>query len=321
MGTKLIRLADLVDQEDPASVLREVRTTILAVHPRFDFEPVREAFESVRELFAGRYPGFQRCNTKYHDVEHTTDTFLAMARLMHGAHEAGRTLDERMTRLGLVSALLHDTGYIQKDDDRAGTGAKYTSTHIRRSIEFAGEYLSTRGGYSLADLEVCRNALLCTGLEVRIGDVAFREKEEKLVGLLLGTADLLGQMASRKYLEKLPTLYQELREGWGHEPENELLFLKNTLPFYRSVLERFAGELGNVHLFMRAHFRKRWGIDRDLYRAAIEEHMIYLESILRDHPDNYAAFLKRSGPAGKPRAAQAAGDDRKLPLEAVPFLP
>jgi hypothetical protein len=80
-----------------------------------------------QRIFAGRYPGYSKCNTRYHDLEHTTDTFLAMARLIHGAVEAGRAIDRHMVLPGLVGTLLHDIGYIQTDGDRAGTGAKYTA--------------------------------------------------------------------------------------------------------------------------------------------------------------------------------------------------
>ena len=205
-------LAEIVDAGKPKRVLGEVHRMLAGILEKDDMRRLDQVFSEVQRLFAGRYPGYSKCNTRYHDLEHTTDIFLAMARLIHGAVEAGRAIDRHMIFLGLVSTLLHDTGYIQTNDDRVGTGAKYTASHIFRSINFAREYLPSRG-YSRTDYTVCRNALLCTGIDNRIGKIPFRTQDEALIGKMLGTSDLLGQMASCRYLEKLPHLYQELVEG------------------------------------------------------------------------------------------------------------
>lgn len=292
-------LADLVDAGKPKLVLKEVHRTLAGILEKDDLLRLDQVFADVQRLFAGRYPGYSECNTRYHDLEHTTDTLLAMARLLHGASEAGRAIDRRTILLGLVSTLLHDTGYIQTDDDREGTGAKYTASHIFRSINFAREYLPSRQ-YSRAEYPVCRNALLCTGINNRIGKIAFRTEDEALIGKMLGTSDLLGQMASCRYLEKLPYLYQELVEGEVLKHVRVYDFLKDTAAFYHATLERFANELGGVSGYMRDHFRARWRIDRDLYREAIEENISYLGSVLRSHPTDYLPLLKRDTNGPKP---------------------
>lgn len=292
-------LAEIVDAGKPKHVLDEVHRTLAGILEKDDLRRLDQVFSEVRRLFAGRYPGYSRCNTRYHDLEHTTDILLAMARLLHGAVEAGRAIDRHMVLLGLVSTLLHDTGYIQTIDDRAGTGAKYTAGHIFRSINFASEYLPSRG-YSRSDYTVCRNALLCTGIDNRIGKIPFRTQEEALIGKMLGTSDLLGQMASCRYLEKLPYLYQELIEGGILKHLREYDFLENTAAFHRSTLDRFAGDLGGVFAYMRDHFRARWRIDRDLYLEAIEENVTHLGSILRSHPTDYLPLLKKREKGSKP---------------------
>jgi hypothetical protein len=43
--------------------------------------------------------------------------------------------------------------------------------------------------------------------------IPFANEMERTVGLALGTADLLGQMAADDYLQKLPVLYQEFAEA------------------------------------------------------------------------------------------------------------
>ncbi len=292
-------LDEIVNAGKPKLVLEEVHRTLAGIVDGDDLGRLDRVFSEVRRLFAGRYPGYSKCNTRYHDLEHTTDTLLAMARLVHGARQAGRAIDRHMILLGLVGTLLHDTGYIQTVDDHAGTGAKYTAGHIFRSIKFAREYLPSRG-YSRADYMVCRNALLCTGIENHIANIPFRTEDEALIGKMLGTSDLLGQMASCRYLEKLPFLYRELVEGEILKHVSERDFLEDTMTFHRATLDRLRGDLGGVSAYMRDHFRARWGIDRDLYGEAIEENIAYLGSVLRSHPDDYQALLKKRASERKP---------------------
>jgi hypothetical protein len=288
-----VQFSDPVDGGKPEEVLEEVRTLSLMVAKDFDWGTVEAIYRDVDGLFAGLYPGYRRCETKYHDLEHTTDIFLAMARLIHGAHASGLTLSRRGIRLGLTAALMHDTGYIQRSDDRIGTGAKYTAVHIDRSIDFMEHYLRGRG-WLREDFEVCRCALHCTGLSARLDRISFPTEESRTLGMMLGTADLLGQMASRAYLEKLPFLYQELREGKLLNGQSEFEFLRETPSFYRQTLERMKNELGGVSRFMKDHFRARREIDRDLCLAAIEENMACLESILESHPGDCGSFLQGS---------------------------
>jgi hypothetical protein len=107
-------------------------------------------------------------------------------------------------------------------------------------------------------------------------------------------------MASCRYLEKLPHLYQELIEGEILNHVSEYEFLESTTAFHRATLDRFAGDLGGVFAYMRDHFRARWRIDRNLYLEAIEENVTDLGSVLRRHPEDYLPLLKRRKKGTKP---------------------
>jgi hypothetical protein len=302
--TCAIHLDDFVDAAKPERVLAEVRETLTGILTDVDLRNLEQVFLDVCRLFAGTFPGFAGCSTRYHDLEHTTDAFLAMARILHGAVERDRALDRRTILLGLISALLHDTGYIKREDDLTGSGAKYTSSHVLRGIDLSKEYLLARG-YSPEDCEVCRSMILCTGLDIGIGRIAFRSESDALVGRMLGTCDLMAQMARRNYLEKLPYLYRELMEGGVLRHGSEHRFIEDTVPFCRSALDRLANNLGGEFRYLRDHFRVRWGIDRNLYLEAIEENISRLESVLRGHPGDYRAWLKREDPEKLQLTAQA----------------
>ena len=142
---KEMQLSRIIDMEDPQSVLDEVRAIVLMMFPEFDFDTVDRVFKDIVRLFRGEYPGYRKCTTQYHDLKHTTDAFLAMARLMHGAFICGENLTKEQVALGLVCALMHDTGYIQTIDDEGGTGAKYGRIDTKRSTVFMDKYVADSG--------------------------------------------------------------------------------------------------------------------------------------------------------------------------------
>ncbi|HET58324.1 MAG TPA: hypothetical protein ENN35_07785 [Deltaproteobacteria bacterium] len=287
------QLSTLFDVEDFDAVIEEVRTIASTVFPGYDLEPFDNACDDVVRLFRGDYPGYRACNVSYHDLRHTLAVTLAMARLMHGAVETGRELSEKDFTMGLVSALMHDTGYMQEDDDLEGTGAKYTLVHIERSIDFVRRYYADDPLFG-NDLDAFRDILRCTGLSVSIGDIRFADETVELLGKILGTGDLLGQMADRVYLEKLLDLYNEFVEGGINQFSNRLDLLDKTRGFYQMTLKRFADDFDNVDRFARHHFRARWDIDEDLYRKAIEHNLAYLDFVVTNHRDDYRDWLRRT---------------------------
>ncbi len=293
MSSKTPQISELVNMEDPEDVFDEVKKTVLLIFPQIDFASVDVTFSDILRLFKGQYPGYQACDTDYHDLKHTTDTFLAMARIIHGAAITDRHFSERGVALGLIGALLHDSGYILTVNEE-GPGARYTLVHIKRSIKFTDRYFVAKG-FLREDFEFCQAILNCTGLDVRINDIQFASQENEILGKMLGTADLLSQMADRTYLEKLPFLYDEFKianvDGLG----SELDFFSDTPGFFDMTVDRFQHELGDVKRYMRHHFRARWGIDQGLYMSAIEYSMTHLKHILEDHADDCRKQLRRAG--------------------------
>ncbi|MGA1823994.1 MAG: hypothetical protein ACMUIP_04955 [bacterium] len=289
-----IQIAQLLDMNSPHDVFDEVKYIISTISPDFSLEPIAKTFKDVVDLFEGRYPGYKKCNTLYHDLNHTMSAMLAMTRLIHGAILLGETVSNKNITLGLISALMHDTGYIQDVRDTEGTGAKYTLTHISRSIEFMNNYF-VKNNFSEKDFRNCKDILECTGLSTKIHKIEFRSRAIELLGKMMGTADLLGQMADRLYLEKLIYLYYEFQEGGVTGYDNEFNLLKSTFSFFGITERRLGGELGSVYKYMLPHLKERWNIDRDLYKEAIEKNEKYLKFILQNHEKGYRDFLRRGG--------------------------
>ena len=203
-----------VDTKVPSAVEAHVSSIYSALFPDGESGFVRQSFEWAGQFFSGHYGDYQAIDARYHDFEHTLQGTLCLVRLLQGRHDAkaAPTISRKVFELGLLAILFHDTGYLKKRDDTKGTGAKYTQVHVSRSADFAKEFLS-RQDRPDTDVAAIQNMIRCTGVNVDLNHIPFQSAEEKLVGLALGTADLLGQMAADDYIDKLPVLYEEFAEA------------------------------------------------------------------------------------------------------------
>src|SRR2546423_12344943 len=133
-------VANRINVEDAADVRDSVLSMFAARYPGTDFTVLARAFEDFSALYEGRYPGYLACDTLYHDVRHTLDMTLAMARLIDG-HERvcvpAQRLGARRAMLGVLVALLHDAGYLKRStENQVVNGAVFTKMHVSRSAEF-----------------------------------------------------------------------------------------------------------------------------------------------------------------------------------------
>ena len=202
-----------IDTKDAIAVQSAVNSIYKELYPAGAHEFIDQAFSWAITCFNGYYKDYLPIDARYHDLEHTLQGTLCMARLLRGRHLAGAKpeVNQRMFELGILAILLHDTGYLKQKTDSDGTGAKYTLVHVARSTQLAAELLSEKG-LPAAEIRAVQNMIRCTGLNVDLASIPFQSEAEKVLGFALGTADLLGQMAASDYIEKLPVLYKEFEE-------------------------------------------------------------------------------------------------------------
>ncbi len=290
-----------VNVEDAA----QVRDTVLGIYgaryPGADLSPLRRAFDDVNALFLGQYPGYLPCDTLYHDLRHTLDMTLAMARLVEGhdrTHAAEARLGPRRAMLGAIVALLHDSGYMKRtSESHVGNGAEFTKVHVSRSADFLLKHLPRMGFAPEAD--VAAQLVHFTGYELEIEDIRVSDPKDRVLGCMVGTADLIGQMSDRMYLEKCRDfLYREFVIGGvaretlsdGRElvrfSSGEDLIYK-TPGFCEYVArDRIDRKLGGVDRFAAAHFD-----GPNLYAAEIQHNLEYLRGAI-EHAD--LARLRRT---------------------------
>lgn len=291
-------VSNRVDVSDPGSVEAEVRAILQRHYPGFDFSPLPVLFRDFAALYAGEYPGFRACDIKYHDAQHVLDVTLAMARLLdghqHQPDEAG-SLGPELAMAGVAAALFHDSGYIRRTrDTRNWNGAAYTRIHVSRSERFMAEYLPTVGLQHVTD--ICRRIVHFTGYEIDTRRLAVADEREQRLGTLLGTADLIAQMADANYVTKCRDhLYEEFEIGGiagegaranhaGKIYRSPADLLESTPDFIRDAIAlRLDGEFDGVHRYAAAHFG-----GRHLYMEAIFENWRRLQQLLGTFPSAVA---------------------------------
>ena len=293
MATENIRLYDLININSPSDTFAEIENILLLVDPSFDSALIKNIYNDIVLLFNGEYPGYRASNTKYHNLEHTCAVTLATARLMHGLHVQDHEFSARVIQLGLIGALFHDSGLIQTEEENEGTGAQYTIGHEDRSIALMEKHLSGKG-FSADDILDCSHIIMCTKLSLPLNEIPFSSDETRTMGKILGSADLIAQMADRNYLEKLPLLFLEFKEAGMEGYETPLELFKNTEEFYHSVARtRLAEELDNVSAAALYHFKNRWEIDRDLYAESIKNNIRYMKETTGDCAESYDCMIKK----------------------------
>jgi len=209
-------VANSVQVSSTAAVATAVRELFTTAWPSESFDKVAVAFEDFDKLFTGRMPGYHGVDTLYHDRQHSLDMTLAMARLLVG-HE--RTVESRQrfggerAGMALVTSLFHDAGYIREFDDRLhSNGAEFTLYHVTRSARFLARYLPSIGLETW--VPVATRIVHFTGYEIKLNMIQLADPKDRKLGHLLGTADLIAQMADRCYLEKCrDRLYPEFVLG------------------------------------------------------------------------------------------------------------
>jgi hypothetical protein len=272
-----------IETKHTSLVEAAVRQVYKVMFPSGDRDFVKRAFAWATDCFNGNYKDYQAIDAQYHDLEHTMQGTLCFARILHGRHRAGTepVVTQKMFELGLLAILLHDTGYLKRKDDIDGTGAKYTLIHVTRSQDFASTLLAEKG-FAPVEIQAVKNMIRCTGVNVNLALIPFQNELEKVVGFALGTADLLGQMAAKDYVSKLPILYSEFAEsarfngtpGGGTFKSAEDLIEKTPVFWDKYVQPKIRNDFQNLYSFLS----EPYPYGQNAYLNKIEENLAVLRN-------------------------------------------
>ncbi|TRZ99202.1 MAG: hypothetical protein D4R84_02445 [Rhodocyclaceae bacterium] len=282
----------LGNTSDTAEVEGQVGEIVHAFAPAHDLTRISGTFSLLDRAFDGGLPGYQNLKTLYHNRTHTNEVVLCAARMLHGLHLAGQGLDGDHIDAALIGALLHDVGYLMTDEEASGTGAQFTDSHVLRGVEFARRHLT---GLPPAVLDTTTKVILLTDHRKHPDWVKFDSLQQQRAAFATSTADLIGQMANREYLERILFLYFEFEEAQmgGFSDIHDLL--EKTTAFYRMTKARLDQDLNGLSTHLTRHFGQQQGAERNFYMEAIERNLDYLERVIRIERQHRLESLKRGG--------------------------
>jgi hypothetical protein len=284
-------VTNTVQVSSTAAVTAAVRELFTATWPGESFDKLETAFEDFDKLFTGRMPGYHAVDTIYHDRQHSLDMTLAAARMMVGYE---RTVEPRLrfgaerVTMGLVTSLLHDAGYIREyGDSEHRNGAEYTLYHVTRSARYLARYLPQIGMESW--VPIATRVVHFTGYEMKPAQIELLDPRDRKLGHLLGTADLIAQMADRCYLEKCrDRLYPEFVLGGiaaAQATDGSLQvryssgvdLLRQTPQFVQETrVDRLDREFEHAYRYVEPLFGAK-----NPYLEAIDRNLKYLHRVLR----------------------------------------
>ena len=288
---------------DPAPVKAEVERLYRALYDAAPAKAIERAFADIEKVYRGEHPEYYACDTGYHDLQHVLEVTLAMSRLMDGYERSRRNgtphLPPELFMLGVISALFHDFGYLRRRSDRRhSNGAEYTLVHVSRGAAYLRRYMRDLGTGRLS--EFAAKLLHYTGYERPVEQIRVADSLIRRVGQMLGTADIISQMADRCYLEKCrDRLYPEFVLGGIAHRElpggfTQEMFssghdlVRKTPDFYRNAARRLDLQLAHAYVYAESHFG-----GQNLYLEEMQKNVRHAQSLV-DAPD--AAVLRRTPP-------------------------
>jgi hypothetical protein len=298
-------VTDRILTTDPANVKAEILRLYRELYDGAPPRPIDRAFTDIEKLYRGERPEYHACDTGYHDLQHVLEVTLAMARLMDGYERSRRNgapgLPPELFMLGALAALFHDFGYLRRRSDRRHrNGAEYTPVHVSRSAAYLRPYMRRMGAGRLAD--IAAKLLHYTGYERQVEQIRVSDSLLRRVGQMLGSADLIAQMADRCYLEKCrDRLYPEfLRAGAARRElpggfTQEVFrsgddLVRKTASFSRNALLRLDLQLERAYAYAESHFG-----GQNLYLEEMHKNTLHAQALALDGA-SIRAMLRRMPP-------------------------
>lgn len=279
--------------------LDEILFLAAKICPSIDLGLIREVDDDLTSIFSHSCSNLHENKALYHNLRHSQMVVLASARLFHGLHCKHIHVSPETLFKGLLAAYFHDTGMLPLERDQAHANRQDVTKHETRSIHFLEKYV-TQKRFAQEIARDCATIIRYTDLDSDPATFDYHSHEIQLAGQVVGSADILAQMADRYYLECLPLLFDEQQaEGINrHNSARELM--EHTEKFYHNVvLKRLSTTFSNTSQAMQTHFRELYKLDRNLYLENIDKNINYLKKVISqcDSTDCLNKHLKRTPPS------------------------
>ena len=293
-NTKRRALSDLFSIGAAADLLEMVIKDTNLSSSGDDANLIANAYTMTIRLYRGEWQHYLACDTPYHDMWHVAETWLATGRLIGGALREGAALTSREITVGLTAAILHDAGYIRSDKEKECPGARLRAQHEQRGMAFLTRH-GRRFGLTADEIIDGRSMIQSTTMAEDIDAIQFRTAATALLGRMLAAADLLAQLSSSTYLEKLVDLYAEDQDDHHPRYADLLDCYHKAIAFDDFARDRLQAILPSSDALLTSYFSTRWKTPRNLYTVAIDRQQQRLAELLRHGDFDPHRHLRRWG--------------------------
>ena len=246
----------------------------------------------IYDLYLGNWESHEACQVGYHTLQHVLEVMLAACKMIIGwnhTHDKDEQLNKEQFIITIASAIFHDSGYIKDKNDHEGTGGKHAFIHVSRSSENAKNYLQKQQ-WEKASINLVCNIIDTTEFNQPVNLTGeLTQFPGKQLACIVGTADLLAQMADVHYMENLPALFAEFQEAYDFEDIDELKnrgvrifesvqeMINETPMFFEKFVVPRLESLGRMDRYLNEFFndgRNSYmeSISTNLYRLNFSEH-------------------------------------------------
>jgi hypothetical protein len=312
-------VTDKIRTTDPVAVGNEVMRLFHGLYAGKTSPQIERAFKDIWLLYHGEHPDYHPCDTEYHDIQHVLDVTLTTARLLDG-YERSRKGDAPLPpdyfSIGVVTALFHDFGYLRRrNDHKHRFGAEYTLTHVSRGSHFLLDYFPGLGWKQYAT--AASQLVHFTGYERKVDTIRLDEPLLRRVGEIIGTADIIAQMADRCYLEKCrDRLYPEFVLGGltrRKQPDGRIVtvfdsgndLVLKTPGFYFNAMKRLDEQLNRAYVYAETHLG-----GQNVYLDEMDKNVRYAQ-VMATATDRDP--LRRTPPSTLPPGVRAYPADMVIP--------
>jgi hypothetical protein len=291
-------LTDLLPIRRPSDYLHEALKCCALDDHTPEGQLVTKGYQLTFRLYRGQLDGYLPCDTNYHDFAHAAETFLCMARLVHGAFLANEKMAEREVAVGLTAAIMHDTGYIRTIAEADTTGAQCRGEHELRSMDFATAHAK---GFELTDVELADARAIIRGtiLAEDVNAMRFRSRSQELLGRMLSVSDLLSQLSSDIYLERLIFLHEEDKQSGEPHYTSRKDCCRKAIEFDARARTRLKSHLEPLDDYLTRHFSARCNRPANLYRVSMDRQVQYLAKAIEQNGFDPHRHLRRWGSVRK----------------------
>jgi putative methionine-R-sulfoxide reductase with GAF domain len=233
-------------------------------------EELSSVLEDVDNLYSGNWPEYEACQAPYHTFQHALDVTLTALRMASGwntQNPSDPLAQGHLTSL-VIASLFHDSGYIKDKGDEDGFGGKYSFTHILRSQTICAQYL-TQKQYPESIKKLVFNTIETTDFEALPDLDQHAAGADGIIARMVGSSDIIAQMADIKYMDHLADLYEEFSEAYEFHGKSTLQkkniqvfdsfdeLLSSTIAFYENIVRPRLNFLGRMDQYLITYFGEK----------------------------------------------------------------